>query len=241
MKGKLDPVTLEVIRNALPAIANEMAADLQRTSYNMMIYEVRDFCTALVDVEGELVSQNVGGVSHFVADLGVIIGDAVKRYGKKGFKPGDVLITNHQAVAGQHLNNVVVYVPYFFKGELLAFAMVRAHWIDVGGTSTGFGAGPEVPDPWQEGLQIDQLIGVLAVSLGFHLVPFQRSAVLRLLVCQRLRLLNDRGRRRSGWRRGRRCEWRRLMRGHRLDYAGRWYGGAGPCRNVRGGRRLGTR
>src|SRR5260221_496518 len=44
-----------------------------------------------------------------------------------------------------------------FKGELLAFAMVRAHWIDVGGTSTGFGAGPEVPDPWQEGLQLDQL------------------------------------------------------------------------------------
>ncbi|HZE11209.1 MAG TPA: hydantoinase B/oxoprolinase family protein, partial [Burkholderiales bacterium] len=157
MSTKLDPVTLEVIRNALPAIANEMAADLQRTSYNMMIYEVRDFCTALVNVDGELISQNVGGVSHFVADLGVIITDAVKRYGRKGFKPGDVIVTNHQAVAGQHLNNVVIYVPYFFKGELLAFAMVRAHWIDVGGTSTGFGAGPEVPDPWQEGLQLDQL------------------------------------------------------------------------------------
>jgi len=157
MKAKLDPVTLEVIRNALPAIANEMAVDLQRTSYNMMIYEVRDFCTALVDVDGELISQNVGGVSHFVADLGVIIADAMKRYGRKGFRPGDVLITNHQAVAGQHLNNVVVYVPCFFKGELLAFSMVRAHWIDVGGTSTGFGAGPEVPDPWQEGLQLDQL------------------------------------------------------------------------------------
>src|SRR5206468_4147581 len=108
-------------------------------------------------LDGELISQNVGGVSHFVADLGVIITDAVKRYGRKGFKPGDVLITNHQAVAGQHLNNVVIYVPYFFKGELLAFSMVRAHWIDVGGTSTGFGAGPEVPDPWQEGLQLDQL------------------------------------------------------------------------------------
>jgi N-methylhydantoinase B len=157
MKTKLDAVTLEVIRNALPAIANEMAVDLQRTSYNMMIYEVRDFCTALVAIDGALVSQNVGGVSHFVADLGVIIGDAVKRYGRNGFRPGDVLITNHQAVAGQHLNNMVVYVPCFFKGELLAFSMVRAHWIDVGGTSTGFGAGPEVPDPWQEGLQLDQL------------------------------------------------------------------------------------
>src|SRR6201991_4561215 len=80
----LDPVTREVIRNALPAVANEMAADLQRTSYNMMIYEVRDFCTALVDPEGQLISQNVGGVSHFVADLGVIITDGVRRYGRKG-------------------------------------------------------------------------------------------------------------------------------------------------------------
>ncbi len=49
MNKALDPVTLEVIRNALPAVANEMAADLQRTSYNMMIYEVRDYCTALID------------------------------------------------------------------------------------------------------------------------------------------------------------------------------------------------
>ena len=70
---KLDTVTLEVIRNALPAVANEMAADLQRTSYNMMIYEVRDYCTALLDLKGELISQNVGGVSHFVADLGVLV------------------------------------------------------------------------------------------------------------------------------------------------------------------------
>jgi N-methylhydantoinase B len=154
---KLDAVTLEVIRNALPAVANEMAADLQRTSYNMMIYEVRDFCTALINPDGELISQNVGGVSHFVADLGVIIVDGMKRYGAEGFQPGDVIITNHQAVAGQHLNNVVIYMPYFYRGELLMFAMVRAHWIDVGGTSTGFGAGPQVADPWLEGLQLDQL------------------------------------------------------------------------------------
>jgi N-methylhydantoinase B len=153
----LDAVTLEVIRNALPAVANEMAADLQRTSYNMMIYEVRDFCTALVNTDGELISQNVGGVSHFVADLGVIVTDGIRRYGKGGFAPGDVVITNHQAVAGQHLNNIVIYTPYFHNGELLLFAMVRAHWIDVGGMSTGFGAGPGVADPWMEGLQLDQL------------------------------------------------------------------------------------
>jgi len=152
---KLDPVTLEVIRNAMPAIANEMAADLQRTSYNMMIYEVRDFCTALINPKAELLSQNVGGVSHFVADLGALIADGLQRYGKDGFKPGDVVITNHQAVGGQHLNNIAIYTPYFYEGELLMFFIVRAHWIDVGGMSTGFGA--MVTDPWQEGLQLDQL------------------------------------------------------------------------------------
>src|SRR5205807_10392397 len=87
----------------------------------------------------------------------VVVIDGLKRYGNDGFKPGDVIITNHQAVAGQHLNNVVIYMPYFYQGELLMFAMVRAHWIDVGGMSTGFGAGPTVADPWMEGLQLDQL------------------------------------------------------------------------------------
>src|SRR5215213_10104751 len=105
---RLDHVTLEVIRNALPAISDEMSYDLQRTSYNMMIYEVRDYCTALLDTQGRLMSQNIGGVSHFVADLGVVIKDGIAQHGLDGFAPGDVLVHNHQRVAGQHLNNVVV-------------------------------------------------------------------------------------------------------------------------------------
>src|SRR5207237_1402781 len=116
--------------------------------------------TAMVyrrDRKRALTSQNVGGVSHVGADLGFLVVDGMKRYGRGGFKPGDVIITNHQAVAGQHLNNVVIYSPYFYKGELLMFCMVRAHWIDVGGQSTGFGAGATVADPWLEGLQLDQL------------------------------------------------------------------------------------
>lgn len=153
---KLDLVTLEVIRNALPAITNEMSYVLQRTSYNMMIYEVRDYCCGLIDVEGNLLSQNIGGVSHFVADLGTVIKDGVTKYRREGLKPGDVIITNHQRVAGQHLNNVVIYTPFFFAGELLAFPVIRAHWVDIGGTSTGFSAGNAL-DPWMEGLQIDQI------------------------------------------------------------------------------------
>jgi len=152
----VDIVTLEVIRHVLPAIANEMSHVLQRTSYNMMIYEVRDYCCSLLDTGGRLLAQNAGGVSHFVADLGVVIRDGVARYGAGGFSPGDVVITNHQRVAGQHLNNIVVYAPCFAGGELVAFAATRAHWIDVGGLSTGFSA-VNASDPWMEGLQLDQI------------------------------------------------------------------------------------
>jgi N-methylhydantoinase B len=154
---RIDPVTVEVLRNALPAIADEMSVDLQRTAYNMMIYEVRDYCCGILDPQGRLVAQNIGGVSHFVADLGVVVKDGIRRYGLDGFAPGDVIITNHQRVAGQHLNNICIYTPFFHDGELCAFPIVRAHWVDVGGQSTGFGAGDQVPDPWAEGLQLDQI------------------------------------------------------------------------------------
>jgi len=152
----LDIVTLEVIRNMLPAIANEMSYVLQRTSYNMMIYEVRDYCCGLLDTSGRLLAQNVGGVSHFVADLGVVIRDGVERYGVNGFRPGDVIMTNHQRVGGQHLNNILIYTPCFEEGQLFGFAATRAHWMDVGGLSTGFG-GANALDPWMEGLQLDQI------------------------------------------------------------------------------------
>jgi len=154
----LDPVTLEVVRNSFPAAANEMAYDLQRTSYNMMIYEVRDFSCAILDAEGKLLAQNVGGVSHFVSDLDVIVKDAVSRFGTEYFRPGDAILMNHQRVCGQHLNNMVAYTPIFVAGELFGFSMVRAHWVDIGGLSTGFGAGGGlVTDPWVEGLQFDQV------------------------------------------------------------------------------------
>jgi N-methylhydantoinase B len=154
---RIDPITLEVLRNALPAIANEMSLDLQRSSYNMMIYEVGDYSCAILAPDGALLAQNMGGVSHFVSDLGVVIRDGVGRFGLDGFAPGDVVLTNHQAVAGQHLNNIVVYTPIFLDDALIGFAAIRAHWIDVGGMSTGFGASSLAFDPWSEGLQLDQV------------------------------------------------------------------------------------
>ena len=153
----LDPVTLEVIRNALPAIADEMSVDLQRTSYNMMIYEVRDYCCALLDADGP---ADLAEHRRRVAlrrrprrrDQG-----RVERYGVDGFQPGDVIITNHQRVAGQHLNNVVHLHAVLrrrraggVRDRARALGRRRRHQHRVR-------RGDAVTDPWMEGLQFDQI------------------------------------------------------------------------------------
>ena len=152
----VNPITVEVVRNGLAHIANEMATVLRKTSYNMMIYEVRDYCVGIVDPEGNILSQNFGALPIFLADLGPAILDGVRMHGRDGFQPGDVLIMNHPYVCGQHLNNVVVYTPFFHEGELVAFFAVRAHWIDIGGTRVGFGFSG-TREIYEEGLQFRSL------------------------------------------------------------------------------------
>ncbi len=149
----IDPITVEIIRCALRAAANEMSAVLKKTAYNMMIYEVQDYCVGIVDDEGRTMSQNEGALPIFLADLGVAVQDGVEVYGLENIHPGDVFLVNHPEVCGQHLNNMVVYTPFFLESKLLCFLAVRAHWIDVGGASTGFGSSMTL-DVYEEGIQI---------------------------------------------------------------------------------------
>ena len=153
MNMSVDPITVEIIRCALKAAANEMSAVLKRTAYNMMIYEVQDYCVSIVDHQGRTMSQNEGALPIFLADLGVAVEDGVQLYGLENIRPGDVFLVNHPEICGQHLNNMVVYTPFFWDGKLLCFLAVRAHWIDVGGGSTGFGSS-NTRDVYEEGLQI---------------------------------------------------------------------------------------
>jgi N-methylhydantoinase B len=152
----VNPITVEVVRSGLAHIANEMATVLRKTAYNMMIYEVRDYCVGIVDPDGNILSQNFGALPIFLADLGPAIVDGVRMHGRDGFEPGDVLIMNHPYVCGQHLNNVVVYTPFFHEGELVAFLAVRAHWIDIGGRPVGFGFSG-TREVYEEGLQFRSL------------------------------------------------------------------------------------
>ena len=139
-RNEAHPITVEVVRNAIVAYADEMANALMKSAYNMMIYEVRDYCCGLIDTQARMISQNRGGLPIFLADLGVAVADGIARYGLDGFKPGDVVIMNQGEVCGQHLNNVVVYSPCFHDGELVGFAANRAHWVDIGGMHQGFGS-----------------------------------------------------------------------------------------------------
>lgn len=152
-KITIDPITLEVVRCALVAYCDEMAAALRRTAYNPMIFEVQDFCVGLVDTVGELIAQNLGGLPIFLADLGVSVADGIARYGLEGFEPGDAIIMNSPYIAGQHLNNIVVYTPVFIDGKAVAFPAVRAHWVDIGGSRIGFGS-TATTDIYSEGLQL---------------------------------------------------------------------------------------
>jgi N-methylhydantoinase B len=153
---KNDPITVEVVRNAIVAYGDEMAEALCKSAYNMMIYEVRDYCCGLIDTTGRMISQNRGGLPIFLADLGIAVEDGIKKYGLQGFAEGDVLVMNHGHICGQHLNNVVVYAPCFHDGELIGFAANRAHWVDIGGGRQGFGSNATT-DIFSEGLQMRSL------------------------------------------------------------------------------------
>ncbi|HUK06403.1 MAG TPA: hydantoinase B/oxoprolinase family protein [Stellaceae bacterium] len=150
------PITVEVVRNAVNAHADEMALALCKSAYNMMIYEVRDYCCGLIDTEGRMISQNRGGLPIFLADLGIAIKDGIDRIGLDGFEPGDIVIMNHGGVCGQHLNNIVIYAPCFHDGKVVAFAASRAHWVDIGGMRVGFGS-TATTEIYHEGLQFRSL------------------------------------------------------------------------------------
>ena len=155
-RNEAHPITVEVVRNAIVAYADEMANALSKAAYNMMIYEVRDYCCGLIDTQARMISQNRGGLPIFLADLGVAVADGIARYGLKGFAPGDVIIMNQGEVCGQHLNNVVLYSPCFHGDELVGFAANRAHWVDIGGVRQGFGSYGS-SDIYAEGIQMRSL------------------------------------------------------------------------------------
>lgn len=153
---EVDPITLEVIRSALKYNLDEIELALCRTAYSSTVYEVRDMCAGWIDADGQLLAQGRYGLPIFMADLATSVLPGIEIFGKDGFAPGDVVVTNHAATCGQHLNNVVVYSPIFYQDELVAFTATRAHWADVGGKVVG-SYSTDSTEIFQEGIQWNQL------------------------------------------------------------------------------------
>lgn len=152
-KAKFDPIMLEVVRNLLIATMDECEINLSRTAFSPIIYEVKDYCIGLLDHEGRTIAQSRGSVPTFMADLGDSVKDGLAIYGANGIEPGDVLLMNFSDVCGQHLNNVVVYLPVHLEDRLIGFMASRAHWSDVGGRVSG-SVSTDTTEIFQEGLQL---------------------------------------------------------------------------------------
>ena len=153
----VNPITAEVIRHGLLSIPNQIDVNITRTAYSPLIYEYKDYAVGMVDPEGRLISQSQGGVPLFVANaLGVAVRDGIGVHGRDGIEAGDVIISNHAATLGQHLNNVVMYTPVYagpHKAELVAFMCVLVHWIDIGGAVVGSCTSTRTTEIFQEGIQ----------------------------------------------------------------------------------------
>src|ERR1700747_2607216 len=148
----VDPITLEVIHRGLVSITNQIDANIKRTAFSPYIYEYNDFAVGLTNAEGQLVAQCTGGMPPFVADsIGMAVRDGLQIYGRARLHRGDVVLCNHAAVQGQHLNNTVMYTPIRAgceRAELIGFFAINVHWSDVGG------AVPRSTDIFMEGLQL---------------------------------------------------------------------------------------
>jgi len=143
-----DPVTAEIIRNALVAITDEMKTNLMRTAYNPIIYEALDYTVGLFDANGETVSIGLG-LPMFIRGLSDSIKAKIEFYGRDGIEPGDILLTNDSYIMGSHLNHMIFTLPIFHDGEIVAFSSSMAHWQDVGGV-----LGTTTQDIFSEGLQM---------------------------------------------------------------------------------------
>src|SRR5260221_4654316 len=146
----IDPITLEVLRNALESIADEMGAVLKRTSFSPNIKERMDASCAIFDVEAQLVAQ----AEHVPVHLGSMlraVSATVAAVG--GVGEGDVVIVNDPFTGGSHLPDITVVAPVFAEHRHIGYVATRAHHADVGGMEPGSMPGKS-QETYQEGLII---------------------------------------------------------------------------------------
>jgi len=146
----MDPITLEVIKNAFIAISEEMGVALKRTAFSANIKERNDFSCAIFDSKGRMISQ----AEHLPVHLGSMIFSVKQALEDIPYvDEGDVLILNDPYRGGTHLPDITLISPIYYNNTLVGYSCNRAHHADIGGATPGSMAA-YATDVHQEGLII---------------------------------------------------------------------------------------
>ncbi len=151
----VDPVTIEVLRGRLTAVADEMQHALIKSSYSTIVTEAHDATCAVYDHEGRTVAQACAIPIHLGAltELGQRF---ARRYPPGEAKPGDVYLVNDPYAGGTHLPDFAVASPVFCGDEAVGYVATMTHHQDIGGVAPG-SAAAAVYDHLAEGLRIPML------------------------------------------------------------------------------------
>jgi len=152
MSAPVHPVTLEVVRNALYAIAEEMSVVVMRSARSPLLKEAGDLSSALTDASGRLVAQGRDIPIH-MGVMAFTVKEFLRRVPPERLREGDTWFLNLPEVGGNHLPDVKAIRPVFAGRRLVAFAINLAHWADIGGAVPGSYV-PWATEAYQEGVRI---------------------------------------------------------------------------------------
>ena len=146
--------TLELLKNGLVTVADEMAVTVARTARSFVIKEALDYSTALFDERGELIAQGTCLPLH-LGSMPSAVAAVRNRYGND-LRPGDIYARNDPYEGGSHLPDIICVQPVFLEGDLAGFSSTLAHQTDIGGRVPG-GNASDSTEIYQEGLRIPPL------------------------------------------------------------------------------------
>ncbi|MCF8568543.1 hydantoinase B/oxoprolinase family protein [Alicyclobacillus tolerans] len=152
-RSQVDPITVEVLSNALLSVAEDMELTLVRTSYSTNIKERRDCSTAIFNERGETIAQAAAIPIHLGSMLG-ICKSILDKYPVSDIHEGDMFVANDPYNGGgTHLPDITIAQPVFYSGKIIGFVANIAHHSDVGGRVAGSSSG-DCTSIYQEGLRI---------------------------------------------------------------------------------------
>jgi N-methylhydantoinase B len=150
-----DPITLEVIRNKLDGIANEMQLTLIRSSFSVIVKEALDASASLFTVHGETLAQAIALPGHLCM-LVPMVAKVLATYPIDVMHEGDLFILNDPYDGGTHLPDICVVMPVFAGGRVIAFSAALTHHQDVGGM-TPASVPTNATEIYQEGIRVPLL------------------------------------------------------------------------------------